>query len=137
MAIPYSSKFSSHKNFIILPIFTESKFLLKNFFIILLINSSMRTRAHCHAPHSKNIRLKYFRLGRVLMKMMKFLCNEILELYGINTHPHTKLTDTRQHICIVGNFGKFSVLIAIRQIITCHFIPLCACSMAHGHKFAN
>ena len=36
-----------------------------------------------HAPHSKNIRLKYFRLGRVLTKMTKFLCDEILELYGM------------------------------------------------------
>ena len=26
-----------------------------------------------HAPHSKNIRLKYFRLGRVLTKMTIFM----------------------------------------------------------------
>ena len=35
------------------------------------------------------------------------------------------------------NFGKFGILIASRQIITHHFEPLCACSMAHGHKFAK
>ena len=33
------------------------------------------------------------------------------------------------------NFGEFGILIAICQIKTRHFIPLCACSMAHGHKF--
>ena len=39
----------------------------------------------------------------------------------------------------MGNFrgDKFWRLIAIRQIKTRHFIPLCACSMAHGHKFVK
>ena len=35
------------------------------------------------------------------------------------------------------NFGEFCILITIRQMETCHFIALCTCSMAHGHKFAK